>query len=884
MTESHTPRPPRLASWLLERLIHPDIRMRALGDLDELFVEHARSHNLVGAQLWYWSNVLFSILPFAFDTLRSGLAMFKNYLTIARRNLWRHKTYTFINVIGLSVGIACCVLIVLYVQDERSYDRYHSNAEQIYRIVENIGDTEEAASVPFPVGHTLVADYPAIVKQATRFYNMQAPALTLTYLAENRPPRSFNERRFFFTDASVFEVFDFTFLQGDPGTALQAPNTIALTETAAQKYFDTENPIGKTLLFEGEHTLTVTALLADVPTNSHFTFDMLASFGTLESVYADTPHLLEGWAWNPVWTYLLLHEHVSPETLEAQFPGFVDQYFHPAIKDIISLYLQPLTDIHLHSRLDFEIAPNSDIAYVYIFSAIAVFILLIACINFMNLATARSVKRAQEVGVRKALGAHRFQLMKQFLGESLLTTTLAALVALPLMYYLLPILNTIADKSLSVGWATHSWLFLLLAGIVLIVGLLSGLYPALFLSGFQPTQVLKQNVRLGHASLAVWLRKGLVITQFAISIALLVGTAIVYQHLSFLRDARLGFDEAQVLMVTLPHSGFLDHFATLKNEWMAHNQVQSVTISQNILGSNHDSCPLRPEGYDEMQQIKCTRVHDDFVSTFGMHLLAGRDFSVDFPSDVGGALILNESAVRMLGWGDPEDAIGKPFINTQGNPWGTVVGVTRDYHFASLHHSIDPFIALRLSSNPLTLSLFSRYLAVRIGTEDVPNTLAHLEAQWQTLMPNAPFDFVFLDQDLEQLYRSEETLGQTASAFSLLAVLIACLGLFGLASFMAEQRTREIGIRKVLGASTSSVVRLLSKEFVYLVLFAMLVGWPIAYIALEWWLRQFAFRPEVPLEPFLLAGLLALFIALATVSVQAIKTARTNPVQSLRHE
>lgn len=884
MSPPQRPRPPRLAWWLLERTTHHDIRWSALGDAEELFTERVQQTNLASARFWFWGQVFASLPAFLLDTFSSSTAMLRNYLIIALRNLWRHKGYTFINVSGLSVGLACCALIVLYVQDEWSYDRYHTQADHIYRMVEIIGTAEEAASVPFPVGPTLVEDYPDVVRQATRFYNMQAPVLSLAYLPETGQPRSFNERRFFFTDPSIFEVFDFVLVQGDPATALAQPHSIVLTETAARKYFGETNPLGKALVFEGEHTLTVRGVLEDVPANSHFHFDMLASFSTLESVYADNPALLEGWAWNPVWTYLLLHEKADPATLEAQFPGFVDQYFHPAIKDMISLYLQPLTDIHLYSQLDFELGPNSDIAYVYIFSAIAVFILLIACINFMNLATARSVKRAQEVGVRKALGAHRLQLMKQFLGESLLTTVLAAAIAIPLLYALLPVLNDIAGKALTLHLSEHAWLFGLLFGVSVLVGLLSGLYPALFLSSFQPTEVLKSQVRLGRASLAVWLRKGLVVTQFAISIALLVCTAIVYQHLSFLRDARLGFDESQVLMVTLPQSGFLDNYATLKNEWTANNQVQEVTITQNILGSNHDSCPLRPEGFDTLQQIKCTRVHDDFVDTFGMHLLAGRDFSVDFPADPGTTLILNESAVNMLDWGDPEDAIGKRFLTQDGNPWGTVVGVTRDYHFASLHHSIDPFIALRLPSNPLPLGLFSRYVAIRISTESVPETIAHLQQAWQTLLPTAPFDFVFLDQDLEQLYRAEETLGQTASAFSILAILIACLGLFGLASFMTEQRTREIGIRKVLGASTSSVVTLLSKEFVQLVLLSMLVGWPLAYIALDWWLQSFAFRPDLPLAPFALAGVLALLIALGTVSFQSIKAARTNPVQSLRHE
>ncbi len=494
--------------------------------------------------------------------------MLKNYLKIAFRNLLKHKAHSAINVIGLAIGMACCMLILFYVQDELSYDRYHKNAEHIYRVVEivksdNVG--EESASNPFPLGPTLVQDFPEMVEHSVRFFNLQAPTLSLEY-----EDQRFNEQRFFFVDEAVFKMFSYTFLQGNVETALTEPNSLVLTEATAQKYFGNDNPLGKFLRFENQHDLKVTGVLENVPSNSHFQFDFLASFSSLEAIYPD--RTMEGWYWNPCWTYIQLKESVQPASLEAQFPAFVKKYFHPAIIDKTKLYLQPLTDIHLHSHLDFEITPNSDISYVYIFSLVAIFVLLIACINFMNLATARSANRAREVGMRKMFGAHRGQLIKQFLGESLLLSVSAMLLALVLIEISLPAFNSISGKSISLGHFLKGWVLGSLLLVTLLVGIGAGIYPAFFLSGFQPVKVLKGSSHLGRKG-GTRFRSILVISQFVISIALIVGTIVAHQQLNYLRNERLGFNKEEIVMIPIFRTSMAQQYEAFTERILQHPNI-----------------------------------------------------------------------------------------------------------------------------------------------------------------------------------------------------------------------------------------------------------------------------------------------------------------------
>ncbi|MEP0547448.1 MAG: FtsX-like permease family protein [Rhodothermales bacterium] len=811
--------------------------------------------------------------------------MLKNYLKVAVRNLRRWKGYAAINVFGLAVGLACFVLIALFVRDELSYDRYHAKADRIYRMVEIIEGAEESASNPLPVGAAIAETYPQFVEAAVRFFNLQAPTLALSYEPAGGPARAFNEAKFFFADSTVFDVFDFALVRGDRATALDRPNTVVLTEAAAQRYFGDADPVGKTLLFEEQHPLEVTGVLAEVPATSHFTFDFLASFSTLRSsVYAQNPGILDfNWYWNPAWTYVLLREGAAPDALEAQFPDFIAQNWPDQIKEQSHLYLQPLADIHLKSNLDFEIRPNSDDLYVYVFSLIAVFVLLTACINFMNLSTARSMSRAKEVGMRKAIGAQKGQLIGQFLSESILLSTISLVVALPLVWALLPVMNAMADKAITLNPFAVPWLWPLLAVVALGVGALSGLYPAFVLSRHEPAHVLKASGRTGTGGGASEvLRRGLVVAQFGISIALIAGTFVAANQLDYLRSARLGFDAEQVVMVPILRTPAIQQYDAIKGALLEHRGVQAVTISEDVLGSKYQTNTYLPEGFADPVQFPRMLVHDDFAKTFGIRMVAGRDYQLG--RDPGPGVIINEAMVERLGWESPQDAVGRSMgpAGQNGELQRRIVGVTEDVHFASLHQPIAPFVFDRMNDG--MANFFGRYLAVRITPDDVRGTLADIERTWTTFLPDRPFEYLFVDQELDQLYRAEENLSRVAGAFSILAILIACLGVFALAAYAAEQRKKEIGIRKVLGASVPGLIALLSKDFVRLVLVAFVVAAPVTYFAAQQWLGAFAYQVPVGPSPFLIAGVLALGIALATVSFHAVRAATANPTSTLRAE
>ncbi|MEM8559653.1 MAG: FtsX-like permease family protein [Bacteroidota bacterium] len=810
--------------------------------------------------------------------------MLRSYFTVAWRALRRQPGYAFINIFGLAIGIACFVLIVRYVQDELAYDQHHTNADRIYRVVEIIEGAEESASQPLPVGETIRTDHDAQVEASVRFFNLQQPTVTFEY----RPPTDglvgadsaaavqaglirHNETRFFFADSSLFDVFDVELLAGDPSRALTEPNTLLLTPAMAAKYFGDADPIGQTLTFEGQGQFEVTGVVAPQPDQSHIQYDILGAFVTLNQWMG--PNLTDNYYWNPAWTYVLLREGVEPEALEVQFPAYVDRYFPDFIKADVRLYLQPLTDIHLRSALDFEMAPNSDIAYVYIFSAIAVFVLLIACINFMNLATARSAQRAKEVGMRKVLGAERSQLMSQFLGESILTTLAALVLAVPLILFLLPFLNELAGKSLSVNPLEHPTVPLSLLIVVLVVGVLSGLYPALFLSGFRPARVLKGDLRVGNLKASAVLRKGLVVAQFALSIALLVGTFVAFQQLGYLQSKNLGFEEEQVVLVPTQRSPIIQQYEAFRSALQQHPGVLAVTATEDVPGSKYQTNSYGLDGQEDRVQFPRLLVHDEVVEALDLELVAGRGFSQDFGTD-STAVMVNEAMVRHLGWASPQDALGRTFDDR------TVIGVTANFHYTSLRTPVGPFVLDRFAAD--NFGFFGRYLAVRLDAGNPTAALDHIAAQWAAFVPEKPFAYTFLDQSLAQLYRAERALGRVAAGFALFGILVACLGLLGMASFTAEQRTKEIGVRKVLGASVGNLILLLSRESVQLVLVAMVVAWPLAYLGLTRWLDSFAYQTSLGPLPFVAAGLIVLGVAFGTVSLQARRAATTDPVAAIR--
>lgn len=805
------------------------------------------------------------------------LTMLANYFKVALRNLRRQKGHAFINITGLSVGIACCLLIMLYIFDEVGYDRYHEKADRIFRVVMDAqvaGDKLDDPVTAVPMARTLVDRF-SEVEAASRLE--QRSGVMVRY-----EDKSFREDRVFFADSSMFDILSIPLIHGEASRALVEPNTLVLTESTARRYFDDANPMGKILTIDGDD-FRVTAVAADLPSRTHFHFDFLASFTTLPYSENDM--------WFPLnyYTYVALHEGYNEVDLEAKFPDLVASQMGSDIEKVLGMsydefveggnflrfHLQPIPDIHLYSNYKTEIEANGDITYVYLFSAIAFLILLIACINFMNLSTARSSSRAREVGMRKVLGSFRRQLVQQFLGESILMSAIAMILACGLVVLFLPSFSELAGKQLDLGLFENGWVWLGLIGFASVVGLIAGSYPALFLASFRPVVVLKG--KLGVNSGRSRLRGGMVVFQFAASIVLIVGTLVVYNQLQYIQETKLGFEKEHVVVV--------DNVWALGQQRDAYKQaiLQSASVSRASAAHKMPGDDYGRNAYWETSREHALAwpfqtVDEDFVETLNIELVVGRDFSPDFPSD-SASIMLNEAAVRDLGWDDP---IGKvleaPELDNYPTKY-TVIGVVKDFHYQSLHNEIFPLV---IHPNGVWGNVM--VMAVRIEGQQISETLAMLEEQWQAFVPDEPFSYSFLDQDFDNLYQAEQRTGVTFAVFSILGILVACLGLFGLAAFMAEQRTKEVGVRKALGASVASVVILVTQDFVKLIGLAFVVAVPIAYFGMNHWLEDFAFRVDIGVGTFLFAGGLALTIALLTISYQAIKAAVADPVKALRYE
>jgi len=799
--------------------------------------------------------------------------MLKNYLTIALRHLRRDTGYTFINVFGLAIGLACCLLIALFVQHEGSYDRFHTNADRIFRVYDDVRmPSGEAAAfnVSAYVGPEMTQSFPDI-ETFVRFARPRA-GFVFSHAAQYA-----EEDNLLYADSTVFDVFDFPLIQGNPETALAAPFSLVLTETKARTYFGDADPVGSVLTTNGgTQTYTVTGILADLPAASHLQFDGLISMTTAEATgtffFEDLLDLRFA-------TYLLLHEHASPTTLSAKFPDFVERVLGDVIRqsnvsNTFGLVALPAVYLHTaHRGLGSQGNPTNR----YTFSAIALLTLLIACINFMNLATARAARRAKEVGVRKMMGAQRRQLAGQFLGESILLSSWALVLALGIAWASLPFFNTLTETSLSMAMLARPAYLFVLPGFALGVGLLAGSYPALMLSGFRPAAILKGRFLTSARGQA--LRKALVVLQFAVSAVLLVGTGIVYQQLQHMQRQDLGFRTEQMLVIDFRSDEQVQQqIDVVKHALTNLPGVLGATASQAIpsrLGYTALAYVEPADGENREVLMPVFPVDYDFVNVYDLNLLAGRTFSPDFATDSTAAFLINETAARSFGFATPEDALGMPIF--EWGQQGQVIGVVSDFHYTSLRQQIEPMNFLFGKNN-------ARFLTLRIATDDLPRTLTAVEAAWHGVAPHRPFDYRFLDDAFDAQYRAEQRFGQIIGTFSALAILVACLGLFGLATFMAAQRTKEIGIRKVLGASIPQVVLLLSKEFVLLVVVAFVLATPIAYTAMNRWLADFAYRIEISWRLFLIAGLVALLVALATVSYQAIRAALADPVESLRYE
>jgi putative ABC transport system permease protein len=793
--------------------------------------------------------------------------MIKNYFKIAFRNLWRHKVFSFINIMGLTVGMTACFLIFLYVKFEMSYDSFHTKADRIYRVVSDIKTPTEvihASGPAWAVAPNAKDEFPE-VESFVRVSNNN--------LLVRKGDIKFQEENSLFADSAFFHVFDFKLLKGNPQTALKDQFSIVFSETAAKKYFGKTDPMGQTLLVTGDaFPAKVTGIMKDIPENSQIKADMLISMSTLTQKF--NQGLDSQWSNYGSSAYLLLKPGTNAKALEKKFPAFLERRNGTEMKEIQmypTLFLESLKDVYLRSTRNGSKTGN--INNVYIFSIVAIFILLIACFNFINLTTARSAERAKEVGIRKMVGAGKMQLAGQFIGESVVLCLIAFVLTFFLSWLLLPLFNQLAGKTISSGIFEHLNYIALLFFASIGIGLLSGIYPALVLSSFKPVVVLKGRFVTGTRGII--LRKGLVIAQFTISIALIIATIVVYNQMNFMRDQDLGFSKDQMMVINTngdpAKKAFQQSLTNLPN-------VKSTAMSGSVPGGGN------PGAYSEIENKKGDLqianldlyfVDFDYINQYKIKMVAGRGFSRDFATDTTQAMVLNEAAVKMFGYSSPQQAVGKRF--KQWGREGKIIGVMKDFHYRSLQKDIKP-LSMRIEPDGCDL------ISVNVAAGNLPKTISAIESKWKTFIPNRPFSYYFLDEFFDRQYRSEERFGNLFLNFAILAIFISCLGLLGLASYSTIQRTKEIGVRKVMGASVSNIVNLLSKDFLKLVCISFLIAAPLAWYFMHGWLKDFAYRININWWIFLIAGVTAVLIALFTISFQAIKAAVANPVKSLRSE
>jgi putative ABC transport system permease protein len=795
--------------------------------------------------------------------------MFRNLLKVSLRNIVKEKGYSLINILGLTLGITSSVFLFMYVFDELSYDRYHEHADDIYRVVSNIKEPDNSftwAVAQMPLADELGANYPE-VKSAVRFVGLGRLLYTIG-------DKTFQEEEFYLADSLIFEMFDYQFVAGDPASALKNPQSIVLTESVAVKYFGTTDCLGKTLTDQDNDQVNVTGVIEDVPINSHFRFDALMSRNTL-------PQYQGGWGNFSVFTYLQFPKGYDATLFQPNLDSIISQHVNPIFESMgisIKYEMQPIVDIHLHSKIQDEVEEGGDMSYIYIFSAIAFFMLIIASINYMNLATARSTKRAKEVGVRKVMGAFRSHLIAQFITESVLLSLISLILSLGLLLMLLPAFNNLANKQIGFEVFLQPNIIGLIGGVVLFIGLVGGSYPAFYLSGFNPVTVLKGKLsNKGGNSI---LRKVLVVLQFSISIFMLIATLIAYDQLNFLMNKDLGFSKEQVVRITVPDRTMRRSLGALRNKLLQTPTFTNVATSTSTPVEIVNRVIFNVESNDGQMLEKGIDFYEtdfDYISTMQMDIVEGRGFTREVPGDTLNAVLVNEAMVARLGWVEP---IGKRFEIPQRDTVITkrVIGVIKDYHQNSLYDVIEPLMVIFRRNN--------RFTFIKISEQNITQTMASIESIWSEVYPNSPFEYSFLDQDFATQYDADRRRGEIFTIFSLLTIFIACLGLLGLTSFTTAQRSKEIGIRKVIGASVQHIVVLVSKEFIWMVMIATLIACPIAWYFMENWLEAFAYKIELSGEifTFAISALLALIITMITVGFHTAKAATMNPVDTLHNE
>jgi putative ABC transport system permease protein len=865
------PQPSQFSKWLIKK-IFKDEGEEKLGDFMEIYSTLAEEKGRLQARLRFWAYLIRSIPEYFKDSLYMGGTMFKNYIKIATRNIKRDKWHTLLNTTGLTVGMACFILIMLYVKWEFSYDKFHERADRIYRVIckragRSSMDKDASALIPAPAAQALVEEYPEVIN-ATRIRSWNTQGILFTYKDKN-----FYGGDGLFADKNFFDIFSFRLAKGDAKTALAEPFSVVITEELAQKYFRNEDPFGKNLVihhWREDYNAKITGIIKELPKNSHIQFDFLVSHNSYRITWGEDR--LKDWNNFTDCTYVELHKDADYRELEKKFPAFIEK--HGGNREVMSLLLQPLVNIHLKSDVNFEISVNNNMSNIYIFSLTAFVILIIACINYMNLATARASRRTKEVGIRKVVGALRNQLIKQFIGESLILIIIAFLFAAAIATAVLPSFNAFIDREINLNVIEIIKFFPWLVSVIIFVGIVSGFYPALFISSFQPVRVLKGVYN--SFSKKSGMRNILVIVQFGISMILIMGTIIIVKQLNYIRTKDVGFNREQILVVNIRDENIQNNYQSIKNTLLQYHEILGTSLSwhlpSNIGMMNAARVEKEPAGEEARFSLFYSKIDQEFLNVFEIEILSGRNFSENFANEAQESVIINETAARQLGWKDP---IGKKFkINTASS--GRVIGVVEDFHFHSLHSPIKPLVFLFDPSGGR--------LAIKIRTGDIKNTIDFVKRSFEAYDSKYPFEYFFFDDSFNEMYRAEQKLGSLFSFFSSLGIFIACLGLFGLASFKAEVYTKEIGIRKVLGASVSAIVVQLSKEFIKWIMIANAVALPIAYFAMNKWLQNFAYRTNISIWTFIQSIVIALIAALVSVGYQSVKAAAANPVDSLRYE
>lgn len=875
MKTRKTTRPPRWGEWILGLLFAHDKRETIRSEFVEAFVLIAEESGDLRAKIWYVTQVFKILFGKLVNKLYWSGPMIRNYFKIAFRNVLRHKGYSIINISGLALGIASGILLLSFINYELSFDKHHKNANRIFRVVvegKMSGEDYDNAKIPVALTPLLMNDYPEIentVRFAGEIFNM------FRY-----QDKKYYEPYFLYADSSVFHVFSYSLIKGDKNTVLRAPNTIVLTEETAYKYFGNEDPLGKIIKFNDELDLAVTGIMERPPKNSHLRFDMLVSFETFTKYNSWAARSLTSFN---SYTYIILKEGTDSNHFKKKCEDFLDRHIGEKFEPVggkLSCRLQPLTSIHLHSNLQNDNPENTSIIYVYTFIVIGILILLIACINYINLSTARSAIRAKEVGVRKVLGAFKGQIVKQFIGESLFYEILAFLLGIALVIAALPSFRELTGYTLNIDFLMNPLIWIEFILMMVFVCIVAGGYPAFLLSGFRPVKTLKGVFISGRKN--SHFRNILVLFQFSILTALVIITVGVLSQLDYMRNRNLGFDQDQLLTIKF-HNDHSDNdnriqwINSLKAELLTLDGVINGALSNHVPNTNYFRGQFHPEGFPKNQifNMETYQIDDDFLSTYGIDLIKGRGFSKEFTRDSENAVIINETAAKQVGWEDP---VGKRITRLRqfGNVNYDVIGVAKDFHSRPLHFRIEPMIFRNFED--------FHSLTLRLKKENLNQTMKLVKEKWLEFEPDHPFEYFFLDDHFESSYKTEINLGKVIQIFTFLAVCIGCLGLFGLVMFMTEQRTKEIGIRKTVGASVTNITILLTKEFTKWVVLANLFSWPIAYLALSRWLQNFAYKTSIGWELFVLSGAISAIIAIITISHRVFKAATANPVDSLRYE